>query len=84
MQKDAINSGWLKPQGVYGYWPAQSEGDDLIIFDPQAASKGSRVELSRFTFPRQPSKDTLCLADYFLPTDAKELDLVAFQLLTVG
>ena len=84
MQKDAINSGWLKPQGVYGYWPAQSEGDDLIIFDPQAASKGSRVELSRFTFPRQPSKDNLCLADYFLPTDTKELDLVAFQIVTIG
>jgi 5-methyltetrahydrofolate--homocysteine methyltransferase len=84
MQKDAINSGWLKPQGVYGYWPAQSEGNDLIVFDPQAALNGSRIEISRFTFPRQPSKDNLCLADYFLPTDAQVLDLVAFQIVTVG
>jgi 5-methyltetrahydrofolate--homocysteine methyltransferase len=84
MQKDAINSGWIKPQGVYGYWPAQSEGNDLIIFDPQAALNGSRIEISRFTFPRQPSKDNLCLADYFLPTDAQVLDLVAFQIVTVG
>jgi 5-methyltetrahydrofolate--homocysteine methyltransferase len=84
MKREAINSGWLKPQGVYGYWPAQSEGDDLIIYDPKSASNGSLVEVSRFTFPRQKSRDKLCLADYFLPTESELMDVVAFQIVTVG
>ena len=35
MKKEALSSNWLKPQAVYGYWPAQSDGDDLIIYDPK-------------------------------------------------
>lgn len=84
MTAEAIQSGWLKPQGVYGYWPVQSDGDDLIIYDPQSVSPDSKIELLRFNFPRQTSKDNLCLADYFLPVESEKLDVVAFQIVTVG
>jgi len=30
MQKEALKNRWLQPQAVYGYWPCQSDGDDLI------------------------------------------------------
>ena len=30
-----------KPQGVYGYWPAQSEGNDLIVYEPGSVQAGS-------------------------------------------
>jgi 5-methyltetrahydrofolate--homocysteine methyltransferase len=56
----------------------------LIIYDPQSASNGSLVEVLRFTFPRQRSRDNLCLADYFLPSESEQLDVVAFQIVTVG
>ena len=47
--------GSLKPQAVYGYFPVNSEGDDLIVWDPEAyQSKGELVEAGRFAFPRQP------------------------------
>jgi 5-methyltetrahydrofolate--homocysteine methyltransferase len=84
MKKQAVIEGWLKPQGVYGYWPAQADGDDLILYDPD--SLGSRVlkESARFSFPRQPKGDQLCLADYFVPIDSDELDVVALQVVTVG
>ncbi len=84
MQKEALRYGWLKPQGVYGYWPCQAEGDDLIIYDPNTLRSSSPEEIMRFTFPRQPDQEHLCLADYFAPVDSGVFDVVAFQVVTVG
>jgi 5-methyltetrahydrofolate--homocysteine methyltransferase len=85
MKREAALTGWLNPQAVYGYWPAQSEGNDLIVYDPGSTQNGSRPrELTRFTIPRQDAQENLCLADYFAPTDSGQLDVVAFQVVTVG
>lgn len=84
MSKQALTEKWLQPRGVYGYWPAQSDGNDLIIYEPAALEKGKAVELTRFTFPRQTSGDFLCLADYFASVASKRMDVVAFQVVTVG
>jgi 5-methyltetrahydrofolate--homocysteine methyltransferase len=63
---------------VYGYFPAVSEGNDLVVLG------GDGQERERFTFPRQRRDRHLCLADYFRPAGSGELDVVGFQLVTVG
>ncbi|HEY6805958.1 MAG TPA: methionine synthase [Pyrinomonadaceae bacterium] len=68
----------LVPKVVYGYFPCQSEGNDLIVFDE------SHQEKVRFTFPRQPAGKHLCLADFFASRDSGKMDVVAFQLVTIG
>jgi 5-methyltetrahydrofolate--homocysteine methyltransferase len=72
--------GILQPAVVYGYWPCYSEGDDLVVLDAEKQSD----EMARFTFPRQRRDRFLCLSDFFRPKDAGELDVVAFQLVTMG
>jgi 5-methyltetrahydrofolate--homocysteine methyltransferase len=84
MKREALRNPWLKPQGVYGYFPAQSAGDDLIIYDPADAGAYAPREITRFTFPRQPEQEHLCLADYFAPVDSGVMDLAVFQVVTVG
>jgi 5-methyltetrahydrofolate--homocysteine methyltransferase len=84
MQREALREGWLRPQGVYGYWPAQSEGEDLILYDPDTKNGRAGTELARFTFPRQPHGDHLCLADYFAPVESGIVDVIALQIVTVG
>jgi len=84
MSKDAIREGWLRPQGVYGYFPCQSDGDDLIIYDPAMIDTASPDELTRFCFPRQLYDDHLALSDYFAPAGSDRMDVVAFQVVTVG
>ena len=84
MTREALRDKWLKPQGVYGYFPCQSAGDDLIIYHPDTVNSASPDELTRFTFPRQPYDDHLALSDYFAPVDSGKLDVVAFQVVTVG
>ncbi|MDH3944430.1 MAG: dihydropteroate synthase, partial [Anaerolineae bacterium] len=85
MKREAIKEGWLLPQGVYGYWPAQSQGDDLIVYDPQSLNGGAQLtELTRFSFPRQPGGEGLALSDYFATVDSGKIDAVALQIVTVG
>ncbi len=69
----------LTPRAVYGYFHCQSLGNDLIIYE--GATKN---ELTRFTFPRQPSGKHLCLADYFASVESGQMDVVAFHLVTMG
>jgi len=85
MKREAVARGNLHPQAVYGYFPAHSEGDSVIIYDP-AVYETSRqlVELARFTFPRQPFGDHLCLADYFAPANSGQVDVCPLQVVTVG
>jgi 5-methyltetrahydrofolate--homocysteine methyltransferase len=84
MQREALQSGWLQPRGVYGYWPAQADGETLILYKPELFEQGILEELTRFVFPRQPAGDQLCLADYFLPAGSDQFDLAIFQVVTVG
>jgi len=80
MTKDALKEGWLKPQAVYGFFPCQSDGNDLIIYDDAESKK----EISRFTFPRQPHDDHLALSDYYASIESGQMDVVALQVVTVG
>ena len=80
MQAEAERDGWLQPRVRYGYFPVNSDGNDLVVFAPNEAER----ELGRFPFPRQPRRDRLCLADYFLPLAAGRRDVLALQLVTVG
>ncbi len=85
MQKDAIARGTLRPQATYGYFPANSDGDDLIIWDwEQYAVTGEKVEVGRFTFPRQPNGEFLCISDYYASVDSGLTDVVTLQVVTVG
>jgi 5-methyltetrahydrofolate--homocysteine methyltransferase len=84
MCREAIKDGWLKPQAVYGLFPCQSAGDELIIYNPDTINTASPDELTRFNCPRQPYDDHLCLADYFASSESGKMDVVAFQVVTVG
>jgi 5-methyltetrahydrofolate--homocysteine methyltransferase len=78
MQDEILAKGLFEPKLVYGYWWANSDGNDLMIYD----DKGK--ELERFNFPRQRVGRHLCLSDYFKPVSSGEKDVVAFQVVTVG
>jgi 5-methyltetrahydrofolate--homocysteine methyltransferase len=80
MKREAIEQGYIVPGLVYGYYPAGSEGNDLVVLDPEDRS----TEIARMPFPRQPGGDRLCLADYFAPLDSGRTDVVAFQVVTAG
>jgi 5-methyltetrahydrofolate--homocysteine methyltransferase len=71
----------IKPKVAWGYYPCSSDGNDLIIYQPD-----QKTEKTRFTFPRQLAGKRLCLADFFLPEGLgpNRRDTVGFSLVTVG
>jgi 5-methyltetrahydrofolate--homocysteine methyltransferase len=71
---------YLAPRALLGYFPCFSEGNEIVVLDPD----DRETELERFVCPRQPKGDRLCLADFFRPREARELDVVALQAVTVG
>ena len=85
LKDEAAREGWLEPQAVYGFFPVAAEGNDVVVYDPEAyARDGARVQTARFHFPRQEGRERLCLADYFRPVESGQKDVVAFQAVTVG
>jgi 5-methyltetrahydrofolate--homocysteine methyltransferase len=68
----------LEAAVTYGYFPCVSKGDDLIVLHDDGS------ERMRFTFPRQRRGRFLCLSDFFRPEESGQIDVVAFQLVTVG
>ena len=71
---------YLHPRALLGYFPCYSEGNDIVVLDPEDRS----TVIERFTCPRQPKGDRLCLADFYRPKASGELDVVALQTVTVG
>ena len=79
LKAQCVVEGLLAPKVVYGYFPCQSDGNDLIVYHDD-----ERTERARFTFPRQSSGRRLALADFFAPKGSGRMDVVAVQLVTVG
>jgi len=70
----------LQPKVVYGYFPCQSEGNDLVVFDPENQER----EVERFTFPRQKSGKGRCIADFFAGRERGERDVIGMFVVTMG
>jgi 5-methyltetrahydrofolate--homocysteine methyltransferase len=75
---------WLDLLVLYGYWPAQSTGNSLIIYKPGSVKNSDAEEIARFDFPRQAGNTGLCLADYFSTADSGIMDIAPFQVVSVG
>ncbi|HXL38028.1 MAG TPA: methionine synthase [Ktedonobacteraceae bacterium] len=86
MLRQARQQRYLQPRVIYGYFPCQSSGNELIIYDPQeyAGGTGKQMETARFLFPRQHERERLCLADYFASIESGKVDVVALQVVTMG
>jgi 5-methyltetrahydrofolate--homocysteine methyltransferase len=75
---EAIAEQILRPAVVYGYYPCNADGNELIVWRDDGS------EWLRFDFPRQRRDRRLCLADYFRPLSSGERDVVAFTVVTMG
>ncbi len=78
--QEAQTMGTLHANAMYRFFPAQSSGNDIIIYDAADHTK----EIKRFTFPRQQVEPYLCLADYLKSVDSGVMDYVGFLVVTAG
>jgi len=77
---DELKNADYRVNGVYQFFPAQSEGNKVIVYNPENTNEVLEV----FDFPRQDSAPFLCLADYLKPISSGEMDYVGFFVVTAG
>ncbi|MGE0794579.1 MAG: methionine synthase [Acidimicrobiia bacterium] len=70
----------LVPQVVYGYFPVNGDGDDLVVFTDDTRTE----EWGRFRYPRQRKAPFLSITDMFRPLGSGEADYAAFMIVTMG
>jgi 5-methyltetrahydrofolate--homocysteine methyltransferase len=98
LEDEVIASGLFEPKVVYGYFPAQADGNDIVVYGPptggetaspstslgMTVSKAEGQELLRFTFPRQREGRRLCISDFFAPKTSGKMDVIGLSLVTIG
>ena len=92
LEEDVITAGWFEPKVVYGYFPAQGDGNDVVVYNPSQWSDGrprpsattQAKELIRFTFPRQKEGRRLCISDFFAAPSSGKMDVLGLSLVTIG
>jgi len=84
LQEEIIASGVFDPKVVYGYFPAQADGNDVIVYEETQAGASAPHELLRFTFPRQREGRKLCISDFFAPKTSGKMDVIGLSLVTIG
>ncbi len=80
MLKTCAEDDILLLRAVYGFWPVQSDGDQLIVYDPD----DRETKIARFDFPRQGKPPYWCLSDFFRPVGGGVHDVAAFSVVTAG
>ena len=84
LQEEVIAAGLFEPKVVYAYFPAQAEGNDVIVYEPSTGPANQARELLRFTFPRQKEGRKLSIADFFAPKSSGKMDVLGLSLVTIG
>jgi 5-methyltetrahydrofolate--homocysteine methyltransferase len=99
LEEEVASTGLFEPKVVYGYFPCQSEGNDVVVYSVPSTEylapsesqnlnhrghRGTQRELLRFTFPRQREGRRLCISDFFASKASGKLDVIGFSLVTIG
>jgi 5-methyltetrahydrofolate--homocysteine methyltransferase len=76
----------LQPQVIYGYFPCQSAGNSVHLYDPNIAEGGDGITdpLVTWNFPRQKSLRRYCIADFFMAQESGRMDVLPMQAVTAG
>ncbi len=97
LEEEVIASGLFEPQVVWGYFPAQGDGNDVVVYEAGHIGTGLRPlqtgqsptstqagEFLRFTFPRQREGRRLCISDFFAAKSSGRMDVIGLSLVTIG
>ena len=97
LEDEVAGSGLFEPKVVYGYFPAQADGNDVVVYESGPCGAGTPArepgqpgaavptrELLRFTFPRQREGRRLAVSDFFAPKASGKMDVIGLSLVTIG
>jgi 5-methyltetrahydrofolate--homocysteine methyltransferase len=82
---DIVANKRLHARGVYGFWPASSLGDDIVVYaDDKRVRELARLHTLRQQWERKGTKEFFALADFVAPLDSGRGDHVGAFAVTTG
>ncbi len=76
---------WLSARAVYGFWPAEGEGDDIVVYaDETRTHRIAVLHTLRQQVARERNTPNLALADYIAPSGTRIPDHIGAFALTGG
>ena len=85
MLTQIISEKWLRADAVFGCFPAYSEGNSIVILDPNDDDREiARTHWLRQQRPLPDGKPQLCLSDFIAPKSAGILDYIGGFAVTTG
>lgn len=85
MLDEIIRDGLLRANGIYGFWPAASQGDDILIYEDASRSEvRATFHMLRQQWQRTGQTEYRSLADYIAPVDSGRDDYLGAFCVTAG
>jgi 5-methyltetrahydrofolate--homocysteine methyltransferase len=86
MLAQMVEENWLQANGVVGFWPANAEGDDIVVYADDGRSERARLFTLRQQIARSAGnkRHHTALADFVAPKAAGKLDYVGGFAVTAG
>jgi 5-methyltetrahydrofolate--homocysteine methyltransferase len=82
---DIVANGWLTAHGIYGFFPANSDGDDIVVFtDETRTQERCRFPMLRQQWEREGQTSFRSLADYVAPLASGKADYLGAFAVTAG
>ena len=80
-----VEGGLLKARGVYGFWPAECQGDDVVLFaDESRIAEVTRFNMLRQQEPIADGRPNRSLADFVAPRSSGRRDYLGAFAVTAG
>ncbi|MQT11384.1 methionine synthase [Rhizobiales bacterium Sp-1] len=85
MLKQLVRERWLTASGVIGFWPANADGDDIVLYtDDSRTERLTTLHTLRQQMARTTDRGNVALADFVAPVGSGVADYVGGFAVTAG
>ncbi len=85
MLRRIVDEGWLRAAAVLGFWPANADGDDILVYGDEARAQPINVlHTLRQQLTRREGRYNVALADYVAPRTSGLADYIGAFIVTAG
>ena len=76
---------WFKANAVFGFWPAQAQGDDIILYgDEVRGTPVAMLHTLRQQLSKREGRNNIALSDFVAPRDSGVKDYIGAFAVTAG
>ena len=79
-----IHKNMLQANAIFGFFPANADGDDMVVFNEKGTQEIARLPMLRNQRLKPENEANLCLSDFIIPIEYKKKDYIGLFALTAG